>query len=140
MCQTFRNFIFWLLQWLNNSIVWCYWNYEIKHINKLNKLTRFDEAIHLTLPYTSGFIFCPPPHFGRLVFAFLVFWWSTDYVYKIWLSLVQGPRFSFLPPPPFWAVSFCIFSLLVVHWLIMYTKFGWVCSNDLDFYFLTPSP
>ena len=49
-----------------------------------NKLTRSDVAIQLTLPYTSGWVWYkgldfhfltlqPPPPFGRLVFAFLVF-------------------------------------------------------------------
>ena len=31
--------------------------------------------------------------YGLLVFALKDFWEPTDYVYKIWLSLVQGPRF-----------------------------------------------
>ena len=35
-----------------------------------------------------------------LVFAFSDYWGSSDYVYKIWLSLVQEPRFSFFTPPP----------------------------------------
>ena len=39
-------------------------------------------------------------NFGRLVFAFLDFWGPTDYVYKIWLSLVQETRFSFFDPSP----------------------------------------
>ena len=55
--------------------------------NMKNKLTRFDLAIHLTLPSISGwvwyrgldfyFFLSPPPHplqFGRLVFTFSVFW------------------------------------------------------------------
>ena len=43
-----------------------------------------------------------PPHFG-LVFAYLDFWGPTDYVYKIWLSLVNGQDFHFLTPPPHFA-------------------------------------
>ena len=52
-----------------------------------NKLARSDEAIHLTSPHTSG--------------------WG-------WY---RGLDFHFLPPPPFWAVCFCIFSRLIAHWL-----------------------
>ena len=40
--------------------------------------------------------FYPPLHFGWLVFAFLAFWRPTDYVYKIWSSLVEG-GLNFLP-------------------------------------------
>ena len=55
---------------------------------KKKKLTRSDVTIHLFIDFTIHF----------------------------WLSLVQGPRFSFFAPPPsFWAVSFCIFSLLMTH-------------------------
>ena len=41
----------------------------------------------------------PPPHLGQLVLAFLVFWGPTDYVYKIWLSLLKWPRFLYFGPP-----------------------------------------
>ena len=45
-----------------------------------------------------------------LVFAFLDFWGPTHYVYKIWLSLVHGPRIPL--PTHFGGISFCIFRLL----------------------------
>ena len=68
-----------------------------------NKLTRSDVAIHLTLPYTLAPLLCLIfnriiyNHEGGLIFTFLDYWWSSEYVYKIWLSLVQEPRIS--PPP-----------------------------------------
>ena len=43
--------------------------------------------------------FDPPPHFGWSVFAFLALYRPTDYVYKIWLSLLQGQEFTFFHPP-----------------------------------------
>ena len=47
------------------------------------------------------FIFNPPPrHFGWIVFAFLALYRPTDYVYKIWLSLLQGQEFTFFHPTP----------------------------------------
>ena len=45
-----------------------------------------------------------PRHFGWIVFAFLALYRPTDYVYKIWFSLVQGKELSFLNPPPLWVV------------------------------------
>ena len=67
--------------------------------------------------------FGPPAHFGWLFFAFLAFCRATDYVYKIWLSLVERTRiFIFEPPPQFWVVSFCI-SNLRGGGANMYTKF-----------------
>ena len=47
--------------------------------------------IWLSFVQVPRFTFFIPPHFGRLVFELLVFWGPTDYVYKIWLCLVQGP-------------------------------------------------
>ena len=48
-----------------------------------------------------GFLFLTPPppprHFGWIVFEFLALYRPTDYVYKIWLSLLQGQEFT--PPP-----------------------------------------
>ena len=54
------------------------------------------------MPIANGiFIFTPHPrHFGRLVFTFLALYRPTDYVFKIWLSLLQGQKFTFFPPPP----------------------------------------
>ena len=80
--------------WKNYSHFLQFFSYLF--ILRKNKLTRSDVAIHLTLSHTSGCVwykgleihFLPPPHFGRLVFTFLVIWWSTDYVYKIWLSFL----------------------------------------------------
>ena len=63
-------------QWISNSIT-------------RNKLTCSDVAIHLTLPYTSGWV-----------------WYKGLDFY-----------FFFSPPPSFRAVSFCIFSLLAANWL-----------------------
>ena len=45
------------------------------------------------------FLTPPPHHFGWIVFAFLALYRPTDYVYKIWFSLVQGQEFSFFDPP-----------------------------------------
>ena len=66
--------------------------------------TRSDVAIYLTLPYTSGrvwykgldFHFLPPPPFWGVSFCIFSVLGSTDYVYKIWLSLLKWPGF---PPP-----------------------------------------
>ena len=56
------------------------------------------------MPIANGiFIFSPPPHprhFGWIVFAFLALYRPTDYVYKIWFSLVQGQEFTFFHSPP----------------------------------------
>ena len=54
--------------------------------NSLNKLKLSDVAIHLNLPYISGWVwfkgldfhFFSLPQFGRLVFGFLVFCGPTD--------------------------------------------------------------
>ena len=92
---------------------WCFDDLDFFSIYILlflleNKLTRSDVAIHLTLPYTSGWVwfkgldfhFLTPlsPHFGLFVFAFLVFWGPTNYPFKIWLSLLKWPRFLFFGP------------------------------------------
>ena len=59
---------------------------------------------------------------------------------KTKLSFVQAPRFSFFdPPPPIlrgWFLQFYPFGGS----LIMYTKFGQVWSNGLEFSFLTLRP
>ena len=47
-----------------------------------------------------SFLTPPPFHFGWIVFAFLALYRPTDYVYKIWLSLLQGQGFTFFDPPP----------------------------------------
>ena len=50
---------------------------DLRRLAGLNKLTRSDIAIYLTLPSTSDWVWYkglnPPPHFGRFVFEFLVF-------------------------------------------------------------------
>ena len=51
-------------------------------------------------------------HVGGLVFAFFNYWGPTDYVYKICLSLVQGPRFSFYDPTPPLYFGRLVFKLL----------------------------
>ena len=53
----------------------------------------------------------PPRHFGSIVFAFLALHRPTDYVYKIWFSLVQGQEFSFLTPLHFGWLVFAFLSL-----------------------------
>ena len=112
-------------------------NTKLAHVETFkNKLARSDLATHTTLPYSltpllylilNKIIY---NHVGRLLFAFLDYWVCTDYVYKIWLSLVQGSRIS--PSPHFGrlVVAFLVF------WgpLIMYTKFGWVWYKSLEFH------
>ena len=52
-----------------------------------------------------------PADFGWLVFAFLSFWRATEYVYKIWLSLIQRDRIFIIDPPPHfeggWKIKSC---------------------------------
>ena len=61
----------------------------------MKKLARSDVAIHLILPYTLApllyliFNKLIYNHVGGLFFAILDYWGPSDYVYKIWLSLVQ---------------------------------------------------
>ena len=55
------------------------------------------------MPIAKGiFVFNPPPprHFEWIVFAFLALYRPTDYIYKIWLSLLQGQGFTFFSPHP----------------------------------------
>ena len=52
-----------------------------------------------------------PRHFEWIVFAFLPLYRPPDYVYKIWLSLLQGQGFTFFSPHPhplggFWGEFF----------------------------------
>ena len=62
-------------------------------------------AIHLNLPYTLApllyLIFNNIIHnpVGGLVFTFLNYWGPSDYVYKIWLSLLKWHRFLFFDLP-----------------------------------------
>ena len=75
------------------------------------------------MPIANGiFIFNPPPQFGGgLVFAFLVLYRPPDYVYKIWLSLLQGQGFTFFSPhPPFGWFFGGIFQTKVVRNYIPY--------------------
>ena len=70
-----------------------------------------------------NFHFNPPRPFGWKIFAFLALYRPTDYVYKIWFSLVQGQEFSFFDPPPILGGQFLHFQLSIGP-QIMYTKFG----------------
>ena len=66
--------------------------------------------------------FKPPPLIlGVFFFEFSMFWGPANYVYKIWLSLLKGPRFLFLPPPPNFGFQKTIFSFQVQ--LIVYFTF-----------------
>ena len=60
----------------------------------------------------------------RLVFAFLVFWDRTDYVYQIWLSLLKGPRFLFFDPPSpqFWPQKKNIFVIIGSFFLFFFFR------------------
>ena len=70
-----------------------------RHLNQIRNFIKIPPIVFM--PIANGiFIFNPPPrHFGWLVFAFLALYRPTDYVYKIWLSLLQGQEFT--SPPPF---------------------------------------
>ena len=92
------------------------------------------------MPIAKGvFIFWLPPHFRWLVFTFLALYRPTDYVYKIWFSLVQGQEFSFFDPPPH-------FGLLVFAFLALYRNPDYVYKIWLrllqgqGFIFFSPHP
>ena len=69
----------------------------------------------------------PAPHFGRYVFAFLVFWGLTNYVYKICLSLLKWPRFLFFDSPLILAPEQNMFAIIGS----VYSIFHFSCSSSL---------
>ena len=69
------------------------------------------------------------------------FWWDhpLDFTIPFWLSLIQGPRFSFYAPPPFREVSFWIFTVLGAHILCIQNLVEF-SSNCPDYYILRCAP
>ena len=89
-------------------------------------------------------IFDGPLHFGLLVFAFLPFWGSIEYVNEIWLSLVERARIFIFEHPPFWVVIFNFFLIKSVKNYFVYTfasngiyrrvySLGAICNQWADF-------
>ena len=86
-----------------------------------------------------SFLTPPPRHFGWIVFAFLALYRPTDYVYKIWFSLVQGQEFSFFDPLPHF--GWIVFSFLALYRSTDYVYKIWLSLlQGQGFTFFSPHP
>ena len=80
----------------------------------------------------------PLSHFGWSVFAFLAFWRPTDYVYKIWLSLVERARI-FIFAPPFFLSAIILKKKYIYIPYVLFKNILRFCSSLIFSFFYTSS-